>query len=58
MDGKTTIGLPLPYIHDVPSLRRGSYDYECEWGRFKYEYDLSAYLFTAQWAGSTWLGTL
>ena len=39
-------GLPLPYIHDVPSLRRGSYDYECEWGRFKYEYDLSAYLFT------------
>ena len=41
-------GLPLPYIHDVPSLRRGSYpyDYECEWGRFKYEYELSAYLFT------------
>jgi hypothetical protein len=29
-------------------LRRGSYpyDYECEWGRFKYEYELSAYLFT------------
>ena len=41
-------GLPLPYIHDVPDLRRGSYpyDYECEWGRFKYEYELSAYLFT------------
>lgn len=41
-------GLPLPYIHDVPGLRRGSYpyDYECEWGRFKYEYELSAYLFT------------
>jgi hypothetical protein len=32
----------------VPGLRRGSYpyDYECEWGRFKYEYELSAYLFT------------
>jgi len=41
-------GFPLPYIHDVPGLRRGSYpyDYECEWGRFKYEYELSAYLFT------------
>ena len=41
-------GLPLPYIQDVPGLRRGSYpyDYECEWGRFKYEYELSAYLFT------------
>lgn len=41
-------GLPLPYIHDVPGLRRGSYpyDYECEWGRFKYEYELSSYLFT------------
>jgi hypothetical protein len=41
-------GLPLPYLHDVPGLRRGSYpyDYECEWGRFKYEYELSAYLFT------------
>jgi hypothetical protein len=41
-------GLPLPYIHDVPGLRRGSYpyDYECEWGRFKYEYELGAYLFT------------
>lgn len=41
-------GLPLPYIHDVPGLRRGSYpyDYVCEWGRFKYEYELSAYLFT------------
>jgi hypothetical protein len=41
-------GLPLPYIHDVPGLRRGSYpyDYECEWGRFKYEYELSAYHFT------------
>ncbi len=41
-------GLPLPYIHDVSGLRRGSYpyDYECEWGRFKYEYELSAYLFT------------
>ena len=41
-------GLPLPYIHDVPSLKRGSYpyDYECEWGHFKYEYELSAYLFT------------
>ena len=41
-------GLPLPYIHDVPGLRRGSYpyDYECDWGRFKYEYELSAYLFT------------
>lgn len=41
-------GLPLPYIHDVPSLRRGSYpyDYECEWGRFKYEYELGSYLFT------------
>ena len=40
--------MPLPYIHDVPGLRRGSYpyDYECEWGRFKYEYELSAYLFT------------
>lgn len=41
-------GLPLPYIHDIPGLKRGSYpyDYECEWGRFKYEYELSAYLFT------------
>ena len=41
-------GFPLPYIHDVPGLRRGSYpfDYECEWGCFKYEYELSAYLFT------------
>jgi hypothetical protein len=41
-------GLPLPYLHDVPGLRRGSYpyDYECEWGRFKYEYELSSYLFT------------
>ncbi|MDI6696231.1 MAG: hypothetical protein QME21_14390 [Anaerolineales bacterium] len=41
-------GLPLPYIHDVPGLRRGNYpyDYECEWGRFKYEYELSSYLFT------------
>ncbi len=41
-------GLPLPYIHDVPGLRRSSYpyDYECEWGRFKYEYELSVYLFT------------
>lgn len=41
-------GLPLPYIHDVPGLRRGSYpyDYECEWGRFKYEYELGSYLFT------------
>jgi hypothetical protein len=41
-------GFPLPYIHDVPGLRRGSYpfDYECEWGRFKYEYELSAYLFS------------
>ena len=41
-------GLPLPYIQDVPGLHRGSYpyDYECEWGRFKYEYELSAYLFT------------
>lgn len=41
-------GLPLPYLHDIPGLRRGSYpyDYECEWGRFKYEYELSAYLFT------------
>ena len=40
--------LPLPYIHDVPGLRRGSYpyDYECEWGRFKYEYELGSYLFT------------
>jgi hypothetical protein len=39
-------GLPLPYMHDVPGLRRGSYpyDYECEWGRFKYE--LGSYLFT------------
>jgi hypothetical protein len=29
-------------------LRRGSYpyDYECEWGRFKYEYELGSYLFT------------
>jgi hypothetical protein len=41
-------GFPLPYIHDVPGLRRGSYpyDYECEWGCFKYEYELSAYFFT------------
>ena len=41
-------GLPLPYIQDVPGLKRGSYpyDYECEWGHFKYEYELSAYLFT------------
>jgi len=41
-------GLPLPYLHDVPGLRRGSYpyDYECEWGRFKYEYELGSYLFT------------
>lgn len=41
-------GLPLPYIHDVPGLHRGSnpYDYECEWGRFKYEYELGSYLFT------------
>jgi hypothetical protein len=41
-------GLPLPYIQDVPDLRRGSYpyDYECEWGRFKYEYELGSYLFT------------
>ena len=41
-------GLPLPYIHDIPGLRRGSYpyDYECEWGRFKYEYELGSYLFT------------
>lgn len=41
-------GLPLPYIHDIPGLRRGSYpyDYESEWGRFKYEYELSAYIFT------------
>ena len=41
-------GLPLPYIQDVPGLRRGSYpyDYECEWGRFKYEYELGSYLFT------------
>ena len=41
-------GLPLPYIHDIPGLRRGGYpyDYECEWGYFKYEYELSAYLFT------------
>jgi hypothetical protein len=40
--------LPLPYIHDVPGLQRGSYhyDYECEWGRFKYEYELGSYLFT------------
>jgi hypothetical protein len=40
--------LPLPYILDIPGLRRGSYpyDYECEWGRLKYEYELSAYLFT------------
>ena len=38
----------MPYIHDVPGLRRGSYpyDYECEWGRFKYEYELGSYLFT------------
>jgi len=41
-------GFPLPYIHDVPGLRRGNYpyDYECEWGRFKYEYELGSYLFT------------
>lgn len=41
-------GLPLPYIHDIPGLRRGQYpyDYECEWGRFKYEYELGSYLFT------------
>lgn len=41
-------GLPLPYIHDVPGLQRSRYpyDYECEWGRFKYEYELNAYLFT------------
>jgi hypothetical protein len=41
-------GLPLPYIHDIPGLRRGSYpyDYECEWGRFKYEYELGSYLYT------------
>jgi len=50
-NGRATPGalpFPLPYIHDVPGLRRGSYpfDYECEWGRFKYEYELSTYLFT------------
>ena len=41
-------GLPLPHIHDVPALRRGSYpyDYECEWGRFKNEYELGSYLFS------------
>ena len=40
-------GFPLPYIHDVPGLRRGQYpyDYECEWGRFKHEYDLGVYRF-------------
>lgn len=40
--------MPLPYIHDIPGLRRGSYpyDFECEWGRFKYEYEVSAYLYT------------
>ena len=45
---ETGQGLPLPYIHDVPGLRRGNYpyDYECEWGRFKYEYELGSYLFT------------
>lgn len=45
---ETGQGLPLPYIHDVPGLHRGGYpyDFECEWGRFKYEYELSAYLFT------------
>ena len=49
-NGRATPGalpLPLPYIHDVPGLRRGQYlyDYECEWGRFKHEYDLSVYRF-------------
>ena len=40
-------GLPLPYIHDVPGLHRGQhpFDYECEWGRFKHEYDLGVYRF-------------
>ena len=45
---ETGQGLSLAYILDVPGLRRGSYpyDYECEWGRFKYEYELGSYLFT------------
>ncbi len=41
-------GLPLPYLHDLQNLRRGSYpyDYECEYGGFKYEYELAAYRFS------------
>ena len=40
-------GYPLPYIHDIPNLRRGKYPYdlECEWGSFKLEHDLGVYLF-------------
>jgi hypothetical protein len=40
-------GFPLPYIHDVPNLRRGQYPYdlECEWGSFKLEHDLGVYRF-------------
>jgi hypothetical protein len=41
-------GFPLPYIHDIPHLRRGRYPYdlECEWGYFKIEYELDVYRFT------------
>jgi hypothetical protein len=37
----------LEAFHKTIGLRRGSYpyDYECEWGRFKYEYELGSYLF-------------
>jgi hypothetical protein len=40
-------GFPLPYIHDIPGLRRGQYpyEYECEWGCFRHEYDLGVYRF-------------
>jgi hypothetical protein len=40
-------GLPLPYAHDLPGLRRAAYpfDYECEWGRLKYAPDLNVYHF-------------
>jgi hypothetical protein len=40
-------GYPLPYIHDIPNLRRGKYPYdlECDWGSFKIEHDLGVYRF-------------
>lgn len=52
---ETGQGLPLPYIHDVPGLRRGSYPYD-------YEYELGSYLFTpyngeVQCAGSVTICT-